>query len=99
MRLKILKPFGRDAAASVRVSLCDKDPPEVARALAGRFDGSPVPDWIVPALKYPRHDSSAERGGWQVDFCIPSWARAIIPGRSPVQPKSASSGMPPKFVW
>jgi hypothetical protein len=38
MRSKTLKPFGRGAANSLRVSLTDRNP-EVARALAARFDG------------------------------------------------------------
>ncbi|HEV3310128.1 MAG TPA: macro domain-containing protein [Chloroflexota bacterium] len=37
MRSKTLKPFGRGAANSLRVSLTDRNP-EVARALASRFD-------------------------------------------------------------
>ncbi len=38
MRLKVLKQFGRAPAATLRISLCDRNP-AVARSLADRFDG------------------------------------------------------------
>ena len=36
MKLRVLKEFGRDKTASLRVSLCDRNP-EAARSLADRF--------------------------------------------------------------